>query len=170
MRHVIGDSFVTFYTVFKGVVKCEHFLLGGSPICAICNTLVVFSAFLFRTSLLKSDNLKEESILLFFNTFKQGIRRSLTSEDDSMDEMNYIDYLPYKTKHTKQPQTSTPPPPTAYDEHDHYEHGRYIDEELDQSPVLDNKHDEPIYIKECAFILSKSLCIYTQRSSNLKLI
>ena len=68
-----------------------------------------------------------------------------------MDEMNHIDYLPYKTKHTKQPHTtSTPPPATAFG--DELEHGRYdgfvsiIDDQ--SSPVLDNKHDEPIYIKE----------------------
>ena len=85
--------------------------------------------------------------------------------------MNYIDYLPYKTKHTKQPQTSTPPPPpTAYDdEHDHYEHERYIDEEFDQSPVLDNKYDEPIYIKECASPLDQYfMYIHIQLDSNFE--
>lgn len=87
--------------------------------------------------------ISEEVAKHFFNTFRKGIRRSLTSEDDSLDEYNHIDYLPTKTKHTKQRKTSTPPP--TYDD---FENARnYDNEQLDQSAVLDNKQDEPIYIK-----------------------
>ena len=64
------------------------------------------------------------------------------SENESLD-YDIIDYLPRQTKHTKQPKRTSSPPPPEYMEGE-----RSNDYELmDQTAVLDNKKDEPIYIK-----------------------
>ena len=148
--------FATYLTISKvalvtySLCHCvTSFETGINCRAAIDNTWVFkfrekFLIFLtFWTSKNLSFPIFEEAAKQFFNTFPKGIRRSLTSEDDSLDEYNHIDYLPTKTKHTKQRKTSTPPP--TYDD---FENARnYDNEQLDQSAVLDNKQDEPIYIK-----------------------